>query len=68
MDTLAKRDAAVFPWAPSPPLLHRLVLEFAYTVSCSALLFDVHLGVHFFLGSPDTSYTLSTDIDRNQHL
>ena len=34
----------------------------------SALLFDAPFGVHFFLGSPDTSYVylISTILDQNQ--
>ena len=36
--------------------------------SCSALLLDARFGVHFFLGSPDISYIISTDFDRNQLL
>ena len=38
------------------------------TVLCSALLLDARFGVHFFLESPDISYFISTDFDRNQIL
>ena len=38
------------------------------TVLCSVLLLDARFGVHFYLGSPDISYFISTDFDRNQLL
>ena len=37
-------------------------------VFCSGLLLDTRFGLHFFLGSPDISYFISTDFDRNQLL
>ena len=40
----------------------------ACTVLCSALLLDARSGVHFFIGSPDISYFVSTDFDRDQLL
>ena len=49
--------------------------SFCFVLSClvctvlgSALLLDAGFCVHFFLGSPDISYFISTDFDRNQLL
>ena len=41
---------------------------FMWCTSIKALLLDARFGVHFFLGSPDISYFISTDSDRNQLL
>ena len=45
-----------------------VLLCLVFTVLCSALLLDARFCVHFFLGSPDISFFISTDLDRNQLL
>ena len=43
----------------------KLTLHLLYDTDAA---FDARFCVHFFLGSPDISYIISTDFDRNQLL
>ena len=63
-DVVMRSHAVPLHSFDSAPLLSCLVC----TVLCSALLRDARFGLHFFLGSPDISYFISTDFDRNQLL